>query len=126
MVDVDGMQRFAIQCVTVDEVRALSGPDRQVLFHPGELAVGASKRNDVEYFGARLAAKRALSRLLEAVTERHYAAIRIGNHPSGQPFLEVEPSLLKPIGERVAAVRLSLSHTRTTCGAVVMIEEEPG
>ncbi len=91
------------------------------VYTPIEARYCASKKNKLQHFAARFAAKEAVWKALSETLARRkihlsHRDIGVTNDDSGKPHL----TLPKPIGGWASRVSLSLSHTRTTVVAVAI------
>lgn len=94
------------------------------VFTPKEVAYCKSKKNKLQHFAARFAAKEAV---WKALSERlamkkmviGHRDIGVQNDPSGKPRITLPKSLV--ILEK--KISLSLSHTRTTVVAVALVQD---
>ncbi|MBU2500596.1 holo-ACP synthase [bacterium] len=109
------------------EETAASAPGfAEAVFTPGEIAYCRSKHDPAQHFAARFAAKEACVKALAAGGGRgsFWQDIEVVHAEGGRPLLHL-------IGraERIAAdlgvrrAHLSLSHTRETAVAVVVLED---
>lgn len=99
------------------------------IFTPGEIAYCHSKKNFAESFAARFAAKEAGAKALgtgisQGVSWREFEVQRA---PSGKPSLTLHGRAAQLAGELgVTSITLSLTHSRDTAMAVVILESVPG
>jgi holo-[acyl-carrier protein] synthase len=94
------------------------------VYTPVEARYCASKKNKLQHYAVRFAAKEAVWKALsEALAKRKlhlsHRDIGVTNDDSGKPRL----ILPKPIARWAARVSLSLSHTRTTVVAVAIFQQ---
>src|SRR6185312_6557276 len=98
----------------------------QRIFTPAEIRYCQSKKNAVERFAARFAAKEAAMKALGTGASRGvtWRSIEVGHAPGGRPTLLLHGKTSQ-IAEQIGAKRLSLSitHTESTALAVVIFED---
>jgi len=95
------------------------------VYTPGERAYALSKANSAERFAARFAAKEAGMKAIGTGWKRgvRWQDFEVVNEPSGRPTL-----LLSGVARQIAnelgvcSVHLSLTHTKETAMAVVVLE----
>ncbi len=95
------------------------------VFTPGEIAYAERKANKYERYAARFAAKEAG---MKAIGTGWRAGVRwrdfeVANLPSGRPTLKLH-GVAAQFAERLGVVNISLSmtHTRETAMAIVLLE----
>jgi holo-[acyl-carrier protein] synthase len=121
----EGVVAHAVEVIEIDEVvRLLATPDA-AWFSDGERAYAGSKSDPERRLAARLAAKRAASRLLGSpVTPADVEVVR--DRP-GPPRLRLSPraqARLLALGAAEALV--SLTHERHHAAAAVLLLREKG
>jgi holo-[acyl-carrier protein] synthase len=96
------------------------------IYTPGEQSYALSKANSAERFAARFAAKEAGMKAIgtgwsQGVTWQDFAVV---NELSGRPTLRLT-GVAKQVADRlgVQSVSLSLTHTKETAFAVVILED---
>jgi holo-[acyl-carrier protein] synthase len=116
----EGVVARAIEIIEIDEVRHLLGTPEAACFSEGERAYAGSKSDPERRLAARLAAKRATSRLLGSpVTPADVEVLR--DRP-GPPRLRLSPraqARLLALGAAEALV--SLTHERHHAAAAVLL-----
>lgn len=98
---------------------------RELVFAPEEISYCESKTQKYEHYAARFAAKEAFLKALGTgwVSGTAFNEIIVQNTSTGKPQLV----FIGTTAQTIAAlaynhISLSLTHTRTTAGAVVVIE----
>jgi holo-[acyl-carrier protein] synthase len=97
----------------------------QRVFTPGEIAYCQRKRNAAESFAARFAAKEAGAKALGTGISRGIAwsELEVIREPSGRPLLELTGRAAERARELgVVRISLSLTHSRDTAIAIVIME----
>ncbi|HKR30604.1 MAG TPA: holo-ACP synthase [Terriglobales bacterium] len=94
----------------------------QKVFTPGEIRYCQSKRNSVERFAARFAAKEAAMKALGTGASRGvtWTSIEIGHAPGGRPILKLHGRTAQ-VAEQLGVHRISLSVTHTESSAMAMV-----
>jgi holo-[acyl-carrier protein] synthase len=93
-------------------------------FSAGELAYARSKSDPERRLAARLAAKRALGRLLGSGIEP--AELEVVRQPWGPPAMRLSPRAEARLAELGARrVLVSLTHARERAAAAVVLLREP-
>lgn len=99
----------------------------QRVFTPQEIRYCQSKKNSVERFAARFAAKEAAMKALGTGASRGvtWRSIEVGHAPGGRPILRLSGPA-RQIAEQLGVTRISLSltHTEATAMAMVIFEGE--
>jgi len=98
----------------------------QRVFTPAEIRYCQSKKNSVERFAARFAAKEAAMKALGTGAARGvtWRSIEVGHAPGGRPTLVLHGKTSQIAGQIGAKwMSLSLTHTETTAMAVVIFED---
>src|SRR3954451_6759995 len=97
----------------------------QRVFTEREIRYCQSKKNSVERFAARFAAKEAAMKALGTGASRGvtWKSIEVGHAPGGRPLLHLHGKTAQ-IAERlgVRQISLSLTHTESTAMAIVIFE----
>lgn len=96
------------------------------VFTPGEIAYCQSKKNAVERFAARFAAKEAAMKAIGTGLRRGvtWHDVEVSSEASGKPILlfhGVAAEFAKKLGVKHAA--LSLTHSEQTAMAMVILED---
>jgi len=98
----------------------------QRVFTEGEIRYCKSKRNSVERFAARFAAKEAAMKALGTGASRGvtWTSIEVAHAPGGRPVLRLT-ARTSEIADRLGVKRISLSvtHTASTAMAIVIFED---
>jgi holo-[acyl-carrier protein] synthase len=97
----------------------------QRLFTPAEIEYCQRKKNAAESFAARFAAKEAAAKALGTGISRgvSWLEIEVTREPGGRPVLTLKGRAAQRAREiGVAAICVSLTHSRETAMAVVVIE----
>jgi len=98
----------------------------QRVFTEGEIRYCQSKRNSVERFAARFAAKEAAMKALGTGASRGvtWTSIEVAHAPGGRPVLRLTGKTSE-IAHRLGVNRISLSvtHTESTALAIVIFED---
>lgn len=98
----------------------------QRVFTEGEIRYCQSKRNAVERFAARFAAKEAAMKALGTGASRGvtWTSIEVAHAPGGRPVLRLTGKTSE-IANRLGVNRISLSvtHTESTAMAIVIFED---
>jgi holo-[acyl-carrier protein] synthase len=115
-IDIEDVARFK---ALVRERRFL-----QRVYTPVEAKYCASKKNKLQHFAARFAAKEAVWKALSAALAKKkihlsHRDIGVANDASGKPHVSL-PASLRGWAARVS---LSLSHTKTTVVAVAIFQQ---
>ena len=117
-----------IEVIDLEEFRGeLSDELVRELYLPDEIAYARTQVRSWESFGARLAAKRAVFKALAApgAVEPAWHDVEVVRRESGELDVRLSGRALALSVERGASdCRLSMSHTRTTALAVVVLEGE--
>ena len=94
------------------------------LFTTTEIAYCKSRKHPHEHFAARFAAKEAVSKAMETgwSGKFRWRDVEVVNKPSGAPRIILHDAAVSIL--RKSAVHLSLSHTKTTVVAFVVIEKK--
>lgn len=98
---------------------------RELVFSPEEIVYCESKTQKYEHYAARFAAKEAFLKALGTgwVSGTAFNEIRVQNTPAGKPELAFTGTTAQTIAAlSYTYISLSLTHTKTTAGAVVVIE----
>jgi holo-[acyl-carrier protein] synthase len=95
------------------------------VFTPGEIAYCRAKHDPAQHFAARFAAKEACLKALSGGGGKgaSWLEIEVVNEPGGRPLLELTgmaQELARGMG--AARVLVSLTHTKETAAATVLIE----
>ena len=104
--------------------KLLHSSERASLFGSPDLTAP----NVVAHIAGRFAAKEAASKALGSGLAEGIGLhdIRVASLPSGKPELSFHGNALKRATSlKVEGIHLSLSHTRTSAGAVVVLESHP-
>ena len=96
------------------------------VFTPNEIRYCESKKNSVERYAARFAAKEAAMKAIGTGLRRGvtWQDIEIGHAPGGKPVLRFSgraADFANALGSKHVA--LSLTHTETTAIAIVILED---
>jgi holo-[acyl-carrier protein] synthase len=95
------------------------------IFTEQEIRYCQSKKNSVERFAARFAAKEATMKALGTGWSRGviWTALEVGHAPGGRPVLRLHGNAAR-IAEQLGVKRISLSvtHTESTAMAMVIFE----
>ncbi|HET9742127.1 MAG TPA: holo-ACP synthase [Terriglobales bacterium] len=98
----------------------------QRVFTPPEIAYCQSKKNAIERFAARFAAKEATTKALGTGINRGvtWKSIEVAHAPGGRPVLRLSGAAEK-IAKRIGVRRISLSltHTESIAMAIVIFED---
>jgi holo-[acyl-carrier protein] synthase len=97
----------------------------QRVFTPAEIAYCQSKKNSAESFAARFAAKEAAAKALGTGISFgvSWLEIEVARQPTGRPFLVLTGRAAQRARQLgVTATSLSLTHSRETALAVVIME----
>jgi holo-[acyl-carrier-protein] synthase len=116
----EGVVAHAVELIEVDEVVRLLGTPEAAWFSDGERAYAGSKSDPERRLAARLAAKRAASRLLGSPVT--LADVEVVRDRSGPPRLRLSPraqARLRALGAAEALV--SLTHERRHAAAAVLL-----
>src|SRR5262249_46606311 len=96
------------------------------VFTAAEITYCQAKKNSVERFAARFAAKEAAMKALGTGASRGvtWTSIEVAHAPGGRPILKLSGKTSE-IAERLGVKRVSLSvtHTESTAMAVVIFED---
>jgi len=95
------------------------------IFTAGEIAYCARQHRPAVHFAARFAAKEALFKALGTglVAPFSWQQLEVKRDAAGQPRLECHGALAERLaGQGDVRIHLSLSHTRTSAAAVVLLE----
>ncbi len=94
------------------------------LFTEREIAYCKSKKRPHEHFAARFAAKEAVSKAMETgwSGKFRWKDVEVVNEPSGVPRIILYDHVARMLAR--SKVHLSLSHTKTTVVAFVIIEKK--
>ncbi|MFD2919769.1 holo-ACP synthase [Terrimonas rubra] len=98
---------------------------RELVFAPEEISYCESKTQKYEHYAARFAAKEAFLKALGTgwVSGTAFNEIIVQNTSTGKPQLVFTGTTAQTIAVLAYNhISLSLTHTRTTAGAVVVIE----
>jgi holo-[acyl-carrier protein] synthase len=98
------------------------------LFLPAEIEYCRMQARSWEAFAARFAAKEALFKALGAGLAQglRWKDVEVLREPSGEPQLKLNGTALSAAGERGAGRwLLSLTHSRTSAAAVVVLDSDP-
>ncbi len=98
---------------------------RELVFAPEEISYCESKTQKYEHYAARFAAKEAFLKALGTgwVSGTAFNEIIVQNTSTGKPQLVFTGTTAQTIAALAYNhISLSLTHTRTTAGAVVVIE----
>lgn len=119
---------IGIDLVEIDRIATSLQKDngfRELVFAPEEISYCESKTQKYEHYAARFAAKEAFLKALGTgwVTGTAFNEIIVQNTPTGKPELAFTGTTARTI-EALACnhISVSLTHTKTTAGAVVVIE----
>ena len=98
----------------------------QRVFTESEIRYCQSKKNSVERYGARFAAKEAAMKALGTGASRGVAwtSIEVAHAPGGRPILNLTDGA-KLVADRLGVKRISLSitHSENTAMAMVILED---
>ena len=100
---------------------------KEYVFSANEIAYCETKAHKYEHYAARLAAKEALSKALGTGWPEgtHINEAEILNDERGKPFFNFTGATAGLISSmNIAAIHVSLSHTKTMATAVVMAEKD--
>ncbi len=118
-----------IDIVDLDVFRAkLSDDLADELFLPAEIEYCKTQARPWEAFAARFAAKEALFKALGAGLAQglRWKDVEVVREPSGEPQLKLSGAVLSAARKRSAGRwHLSLTHSRTSAAAVVVIDSDP-
>ena len=94
------------------------------LFTEREITYCKSKKRPHEHFAARFAAKEAVSKAMKTgwSGKFRWKDIEVANEPSGEPRIVLYDSVAAMLSK--STVHLSLSHTKSTVVAFVVIEKK--
>jgi len=93
-------------------------------FHPNEIAYVQNAAHPSQHLAVRFAAKEAVRKILLAhVNDLGWRDSWIENDAGGKPILHFSETVKKKI--RIGHTSISLSHTRTTAIAVLILDIEP-
>lgn len=97
---------------------------KKKLFTETEIAYCTSKKQPHEHFAARFAAKEAVSKAMETGWSGtfRWKDVEVVNKPSGAPRVILHHAVATKLSR--SSVFLSLSHTKTTVVAFVVIEKK--
>ncbi len=120
---------FGIGIDIVDIDRFQASVDRfgerfyQKIFTAIELAYCLKKVNSIESLAVRWAAKEAFSKAIGTGWRKpfHWKDIEVINNPAGKPFISLKGELNNLLKNKV--IHLSLSHSKTSAIAFVVIAE---
>jgi len=96
------------------------------VYTPAERAYATSKANSAERFAARFAAKEAGMKAIGTGWSRGvgWQDFEVVNEPSGRPSLRLSGAALRVANSiGVRRISLSLTHTKETAMAVVILED---
>lgn len=95
----------------------------QKLFTDSEIAYCRAKKNPLQHFAARFAAKEAVSKALATgwAGEFQWKNVEVVNDPSGKPNVKLYGSTAEALQH--SRVLLSLSHSDTSVVAFAVIEK---
>lgn len=119
---------IGIDLVEIDRIATSLQKDngfRELVFAPEEISYCESKTQKYEHYAARFAAKEAFLKALGTgwVTGTAFNEIIIKNTATGKPELAFTGTTAQTIAALACNhISVSLTHTRTTAGAVVVIE----
>ena len=118
---------FSLAAVNVGKIERARWRERRGWFSAEERDAAAGRAKPAEMLAARLAAKRALVRLLAAsgcaVSRGFFSRISVVNRASGRPYFSFADAHAKAFLHRHACgVQVSLTHTRKTGFALVTLE----
>ncbi len=119
------MLETGIDIIDVSRVaRSIGNPAfLEKYFHPVEIAYCGEGAHSAQHFAVRFAAKEAVRKvLLSHVDTLSWRDSWIENDESGKPHLVFSEKLLSRI--RIRAASVSLSHTKDTAAAIVLIDLE--
>ena len=96
----------------------------QKMYTEREVAYCKSKKNSHEHFAARFAAKEAVSKAMKTgwSGKFRWKDVEVVNEKTGEPRINLYGHVAKLL--KGSAVHLSLSHTKTTVVAFVVIEKK--
>lgn len=121
------IQGIGIDIVDVQRMREAldtQGPAlMKKLFTEREIAYCKSKQRPHEHFAARFAAKEAVSKAMETgwSGKFRWKDVEVVNEPSGVPRIILYDFVASMLAN--SKVHLTLSHTKTTVAAFVVIEK---
>jgi holo-[acyl-carrier protein] synthase len=90
------------------------------LFTEGERAYAATRARPAMHLAARFCAKEAVAKAL-GLREWSWRDVEVLGGGDGPPEVRLSGSAAMRAGELGAAVRISLTHTRGTAGAVAIV-----
>ena len=118
-----------IDIVDLEVFRArLSDDLADELFLPAEVEYCKTQARSWEAFAARFAAKEALFKALGMGLAQglRWKDVEILREPSGEPQLKLSGTALSAAGKRGAGRwLLSITHSRTSAAAVVVLDSDP-
>ena len=94
------------------------------MFTEREIAYCKSKKRPHEHFAARFAAKEAVSKAMKTgwSGKFRWKDVEVANEPSGEPRIVLYDFVASMLAH--STIHLSLSHTKTTVVAFVVIERK--
>lgn len=121
------MIRMSLQLVDLEEIRSRQDTEPSDVLLDAELDYCRAQRRPWEHIGARLAAKRAVFEVLRASPGESlpWQEVEIVRHRSGGVDVMLRGGVERLARSRgIAALRLSMSHTRTLAAALVVCRED--
>ncbi|HEY5615606.1 MAG TPA: holo-ACP synthase [Bacteroidota bacterium] len=122
------IQGIGIDIVEVKRMKqaldAQGGALIRKMFTEHEIAYCKSKKRSYEHFAARFAAKEAVSKAMKTgwSGKFRWKDVEVVNEPSGEPRILLYGHVASMLKQ--SAVHLSLSHTKSTVVAFVVIEKK--
>jgi holo-[acyl-carrier protein] synthase len=122
---------IGIDVCEVDRIRELLEKDRsrfvRRVFLDGECSYCDLRRRPAMHYAARFAAKEAFLKAVGSGWRLGWRQLEVVRQASGRPGLSVTGAAAQVLRERkVRRVLLTLTHTRATAAAVVVLEGDEG
>ena len=99
---------------------------RELVFSPNEIAYCENKPHKYEHYAARFAAKEAFFKALGTgwLNGTAFNEVEVVNDELGKPFINCIGATNVTIAElKIGNIAVSLTHTKTTAAAVVILEK---
>lgn len=119
---------LGIDLVDIERIAASLQKDngfRELVFAPSEIAYCETKTQKFEHYAARFAAKEAFLKALGTgwISGTAFNEIIVQHDAVGKPVLSFTGTTAQTVHAlQYTHISLSLTHTKTTAGAVVIIE----
>jgi holo-[acyl-carrier protein] synthase len=119
---------IGIDLIEVERIAAKIGKEsgfRELVFSETEIEYCETKKNKFENYAARFAAKEAFFKAMGTgwLEDTSFNEVEITNTTSGMPELKLRGLTAKTIDAMgIGKIWVSLSHTKVTASAIVIIE----